>query len=1569
VASLERILRQIVVVLGAYSLGVGYPNAYPYVVRAVEYLGIAWITCIVLLVMAYYMRLEQIRRQTEREEKSMLSRDEELAPLLGERESQHQRERGDLTMVLRQEDALRGDVDLQTDNEDDDAGEPYDEDIEAQPQEALLEPQQPQQQAHPALSQLYIINNASGQRCFPNSFEPAFELDNDLFCGRMMVLIRTPDVDDSSVKQGTAQNSQQFVPYFADKQRRWEFQWQIRLKKKPEGQVYFCCELEDSVKMGVLQRAFVGAAMAFCQKMSSAFHYSITGSTSSDGEVERPHMAFGVERSMTRIIVTKPGQGAPPELGSTLPDEDPDHLNSRTKTGFVDWNTEDTYTMAVWTAYFDFLQWKSLNFPGKSIHSVAVAFQFVHDVLLTIIITILSSGIKPFSLASVVGPQHIRLSLYSLLPTKSGSDAKEKHYESNLERCADLEISNSTVIAPGPAAKKWIADRRSGRSNAQRIITNTEVVGETTVAIHDSLSRDFGENDSVDDIDEDMFLEEQTIAELCEGLYLRSGEEVLLNVISEDKEIDGFITNGGGFAVVQHNTSATMVVEKANKSSKRKARKSLLIRSGDVVMIKLLLKDNDETEVRYLSIHRGWWLKWVAQEPKKNGFFSVHTHETELVEGGVSPRAQSPYITLGGAFRLRHKRWNGYHVGVRTQESATFGGRMLGLYDSAYKSDGDDDLDQEADDDAESGGKWMKPILFTASMAPSISKPSTPRLLEIDMSLSFDAQDSDEATDELHLTTANSSLDVPVWIEMMHRSSRRRQLVYVVRVIVEQDYGVPKQEGDAQDNKTGTAFSRLRSGKTLAQIIQTGLGRSIGEIGPDQDLLKPIKLRSDDVPLKATGSLPLDVPSLEQAESTETNEQIAWVSATPTSPRCSFPSTPHQSDLEDDEDFEDSGDELSDVGMLDLDMLPAHADTFTPTKKQRKGRNIIDQIAQSVKTSTAKTGKQVVRQSKKVGKGTVSAGKAIIAPMSRGSMHSKKPPMREPKVAKAAKPSTRANNRKTKKDLLSVNRTMKKIGKRHAKTWLSEPNVLAGQLSPPEQSLRTTSHALSRMSNAAPHTQLAKKFEEIANKEFAPPSELDSSFLKGGAFQLGVVPPEDQILIYDSLVARCLWESHWREEWCGVYEKSIMFFGPTSKQSSLQLSYVDIISVRQLGSRVFSPLPGYPMLAIDTSWQCYYVAFPDEVTRHIFSEKIETQVKYHAEKESPEDPYQNLWKARFWQGFQDSVDAAVSTGNRKWAKILSGTNAQHRSVMNGRRMVFDVEPWSPVEESDVPDIERIESFVAKLLNLALVTTFDSLETNPASFVAFLDMTSQLRAVPLTRINLTQPAALCIFTNLYHSLLQHALLLTIHGPLHKKSVGHFFRTTCYEIGGDVFSLAELYHCVVRGNMSKPVSPKNPYLDVPRKSTSYHFYALNYIDPRINFILNTGDVSCPQQVPVLRSTSLESQLQIASREFVKRLLSVDNQKRLIILPKVCEIYRHDFGGDGESSSFHSTCLSFCVNLLSTEERVKITKFMVGDTPYAIKFAPCAEQYHQLLSALLLNPQEEETPSSVVTEVVSG
>ena len=62
-----------------------------------------------------------------------------------------------------------------------------------------------------------------------------------------------------------------------------------------------------------------------------------------------------------------------------------------------------------------------------------------------------------------------------------------------------------------------------------------------------------------------------------------------------------------------------------------------------------------------------------------------------------------------------------------------------------------------------------------------------------------------------------------------------------------------------------------------------------------------------------------------------------------------------------------------------------------------------------------------------------------------------------------------------------------------------------------------------------------------------------------------------------------------------------------------------------------------------------------------------------------------------------------------------------------------------------------------------------------------------------------------------------------------------RTHCYEIGGDVFSLAELECCVIRGHLDQGHHPRAPFVREPKKSRAHYAYALETIDPRINFIL--------------------------------------------------------------------------------------------------------------------------------------
>mmetsp|Transcript_20747 Transcript_20747/g.30364 ORF Transcript_20747/g.30364 Transcript_20747/m.30364 type:complete len:82 (+) Transcript_20747:2515-2760(+) len=69
-----------------------------------------------------------------------------------------------------------------------------------------------------------------------------------------------------------------------------------------------------------------------------------------------------------------------------------------------------------------------------------------------------------------------------------------------------------------------------------------------------------------------------------------------------------------------------------------------------------------------------------------------------------------------------------------------------------------------------------------------------------------------------------------------------------------------------------------------------------------------------------------------------------------------------------------------------------------------------------------------------------------------------------------------------------------------------------------------------------------------------------------------------------------------------------------------------------------------------------------------------------------------------------------------------------------------------------------------------------------------------------------------------------------------------RCSCYEIGGDVFSLAELQCCIIRGKMSPAVSAKPPYVEEPKGSQGHRFYALGIADTRTNFILVRLFVFC-------------------------------------------------------------------------------------------------------------------------------
>jgi hypothetical protein len=145
--------------------------------------------------------------------------------------------------------------------------------------------------------------------------------------------------------------------------------------------------------------------------------------------------------------------------------------------------------------------------------------------------------------------------------------------------------------------------------------------------------------------------------------------------------------------------------------------------------------------------------------------------------------------------------------------------------------------------------------------------------------------------------------------------------------------------------------------------------------------------------------------------------------------------------------------------------------------------------------------------------------------------------------------------------------------------------------------------------------------------------------------------------------------------------------------------------------------------------------------------------------------------------------------------------------------------------------------------------------------------------------------------------------------------------------------------------------------------YRHYALDYADARVHFVLNTGDVACPQSVPVLRPQTVDEQLNAACAVFfANKQLVVDSKRRTVTLPKVCEVFRYDFGpGDSLST------LKFCVGGMDEDTAIITRMLLVDEHNLTVKFQHTSDQYHASLR-LRKDHEPEETGFSTLKQLSS-
>lgn len=580
-------------------------------------------------------------------------------------------------------------------------------------------------------------------------------------------------------------------------------------------------------------------------------------------------------------------------------------------------------------------------------------------------------------------------------------------------------------------------------------------------------------------------------------------------------------------------------------------------------------------------------------------------------------------------------------------------------------------------------------------------------------------------------------------------------------------------------------------------------------------------------------------------------------------------------------------------------------------------------------STAAKKGVKIAGKGVKIG--TVLAGKGV---MKSGKIVGQSIGLRS--MGKSPKKSYR-RKRSDKDHHLAVKETLK--------LQQSTNQVMAGQLTAPDQSVRIVSNILSNLSSIAMSDSTSESSIHAASllsSQLVPVSEFDLWFLRGDSVELGVVPMIDENsgnLNGEYVVARCLWESHWREEVCLIYENILTLNVPLSKKACLKLSYIEIQQVRLVcASDDLNPLPGFPLISIETASHCHYLAFADEEGRANFQGKLNSAI--FSCPQANGGVQTDTLKGHYWKSFQPSL----SEDYGKWASIVSSKGKKQRVVHNSRRMAFDSKKFL-IDGSQSAE-RSIGLFVEGLLRQVLSFSNDALDNTDCQgdFVNFLNCSSRLRTLRLQKLNLSGKEAFCICVNLYHCLLQHSLLLSRYGPPTKRSIEDFMRTNCYEIGGDIFSLAELQIRVIRGNMSKAIHPRSPFVQAPKKSRAHLAYALGGADPRINFVLNTTDMSKPSHVPILTPDELDQQLSACSTMFLRKQVSVDLPRKTVTLPKVCEVYRNDFG-DGDANC----CVHYCLQYLDNKTQHQLLEWLKLGSPY-IRYQQSCNRFHSCLELLL-------------------
>lgn len=366
----------------------------------------------------------------------------------------------------------------------------------------------------------------------------------------------------------------------------------------------------------------------------------------------------------------------------------------------------------------------------------------------------------------------------------------------------------------------------------------------------------------------------------------------------------------------------------------------------------------------------------------------------------------------------------------------------------------------------------------------------------------------------------------------------------------------------------------------------------------------------------------------------------------------------------------------------------------------------------------------------------------------------------------------------------------------------------------------------------------------------------------------------------DGLVARALSEYHWIEEYTVMTKNSISFYSPdtTKNKFSCRVIIEDIIDVEKLDPDNSPSVPGYYFLSFSTLARTYYLMLSSESDCENWITNLAQNIAHKKGSDcgsiSTVDNNSVRSINTLWENQIDDPSKEFLHKSTMW-------NYEKRRILNCRKFAFNSSKHNRSEEK----------IICEVLQYALDPSESGIEEH--NLQLFLDGAADLKTIHLSNLHETQKLA--FFINLYHIMIIHAYLV-LGPPSSSFKWISYFNKISYQCADEIFSLAELEHCIMRSTMSYPSQFMSKYI-LPK---SRYSFAMKLSDFRINFALNCGSLSNPSSIPIYNSHNLDDMLNCATRLYLKDTVQVSIQKKksasgvlvFVTLPKICQWYARDF-----------------------------------------------------------------------------